>query len=116
MDLKNNVGTCLDQLGLSGLELLRRLARSVAYQKIARQFARVLVLVSLYLLGYEWNSRLRVLEPSRSGFADERNNMVHMGAVSRPRFRELNPAIRLEGRRDQDMLILDGSGCRDLVR
>ena len=115
MDLKNDVGTGLDQLGLSGLELLRRLARSVPYQKIARQFARVLVLVSLYFLGHERNSRSGLLQPSGSGLADERNNMVHVGAVSRPCFRELNPAIRLERRRDHDVLILDGPGCRDLV-
>ncbi len=116
MDLKNNVGTSLDQLGLSGLELFRRLARSVPNEKIARELARVLVLVSLYFLGHERDARLGVLEPSGSGLADERNNMVHVGAVSRPRFGELNPAIRLERRGDQDVLILDGSGCRDFVR
>src|ERR1700737_5548426 len=107
MDLQNDVGTGLDQLSLSGLELFRRLARSVAHQEIAREFAGVLVLVSLYFLGHEGDSRLGVPEPSGSGLADERNNMVHMGAVPRPRFRELNPAIRLERRRDQDVLILD---------
>ena len=99
-----------------GSKLLRRLAGRVAHQKVAGQFGWCRLLVLLRFVGDERNAGLGVLQPVGPGLADERDDVVHAGAVGGPRFGELHPFVGLEGRRDQDVLILDDAGGRDLIR
>ena len=116
VDLQNDVGAGADELGLSRLELLGRLAGRVAYQKVAGELAGIDVLIRLRFFGDEGDSGFGVLQPVGARLADEGDDVVDAGAVGGAGFGELDPLVGLERRGDQDVLILDGAGRRDFVR
>ena len=116
VDLQNDVGAGADELGLSRLELLGRLAGRVAHQKIAGELAGVDGLIGFGLFRDERNSGLGILQPVGAGLADEGDDVVDTGAVGGPGFGELDPLVGLERRGDEDVLILDGAGGWDFVR
>src|SRR5215831_18707764 len=108
MNFKDNVGARLDELGLPRRKHLRRLARRVTHEEIARQGAGVNV-VAFGLGSHEENSGLLTFKPMRTRLADERDDVVHVRAIVGTRLGELYPLIFCESGWDDDFLIFDGA-------
>ena len=116
--LEHDVRTGLDELSLPGFQNLRRLARSVADQKITGQRAGfgLFIRTDLWagLWGGEEDTGRLAPEPLRFRFADERDEVMHDVPLGGTYFRRLNPAVLGEVRRHDDVLIVDDARGRNL--
>lgn len=80
VDLQDDVRSGADELRLARLEFLRRLSGRVADQKVAGKFAGVGIVAGFRFGGNKGDAGLRLFQPVRSGFADEGDDVVNVGA------------------------------------
>src|ERR1051325_8850757 len=107
VDLKNNVGAGLDELGLARAKDFGRLTRSVADEEIAGKRAGVRLLFGFNLWRGEKDAWLLRAEPLGVGFANKGNDVVNDRASGGADFGGLDPSVFSESNRNDDVLVVD---------
>ena len=108
MELEDDVRAFGNQLRLSRFQRVRHGARRIAGQEVAAE-PTAAAFTRFGFLGNERNTDRRILHPRGTGIANERDDVVGVLAIGRPRFGELNVAIFGEIGGQPDVLIIDGA-------
>src|SRR6266436_1470 len=116
VNFKDDVGACLDQLALAGMQNLCGLTGRVADKEIARQCAGVSLFVHLPRRGGEEYTGLLILKVIGARFAEIRNDMVDDGTVGWANFEHLHPLVLRESGWDDHVLVVNHPGGGDRKR
>ena len=105
MQLKNQIAPGFDQLRLSRRQQLRKIARTIASQKLAWHTATMIMRIQR-----KRRSQRLSCQPTRTRLAHADNNVMRMHPVARTHFRQSHPRVLLEMCRQNHILIRQHAG------